>query len=142
LPPTQPSMAPIEPAPPVPLQRPRDATRPRAHATETVDAPVDPERALLDAARAAIDRQAWREAIATLRRHAKEFPGSALADEREALHIVVDCQLDPAEVKRARQRGTTFVVQHPGSALSRMVIDACRKPEGAPSVVDPFDAEP
>lgn len=145
LPRTQPSVPPIEHATtPIPVQRPRsDATRTRTRTTAAVAAPVDPERALLDEARAAIDRQAWREAVAALRRHAKEFPTSTLADEREALHIVVDCQLDPAEVTRARRRGAAFVVRHPASDLSRTVIAACRQETpDAPSGVDPFADSP
>lgn len=133
-----PVVTPMEPI--VPRQSARGRMASRTDASAQVPA-VDPERALLDEARAAIDRQAWREATAALRRHAKDFPSSALADEREALHIVVDCQLDPAEVTRARRRGTAFVVRHPGSELSRMVIGACRQETPtaeAPAVVDPF----
>jgi hypothetical protein len=98
----------------------------------TTSVPVEPksitttsleaELALMQDARAA---QAPAARLALLERHAREFAGGVLADEREVLRVETLCAL--GRVGDAEVRAAAFVAANPSHPLRSRVEPACEK---------------
>lgn len=98
----------------------------------TIPVPVEPksitttsleaELALMQDARAA---QAPAARLALLERHAREFAGGVLADEREVLRVETECAL--GRVGDAEARAAAFVAANPSHPLRSRVEPACEK---------------
>jgi len=86
------------------------------------------ERLLLDRARQALGRGDGEAAMAPLRRHARDFPAGALAQERDAMRVNALVLL--GETSRAVREGRAFHAQYPRS-LFGPVVDAALTTAGA-----------
>lgn len=123
----------------VPVQHASARATPRRKEPAVADAPVPDaptpvsEAALVREALAALDRRDWDAAATSLARHASEFPRGALAKEREALEIVVQCRRAPSEAARIRARD--FIVHTALSPHQPRILAACRASAG---VAEPF----
>jgi hypothetical protein len=115
-----PALAPQEPAPPLPLQRPRAAT-PAIDPAPQPDTSSD-ELVLVAAARTAIRDGEWKPALADLDEHARRFPSGVLAEERSALRAIVLCRSGAAD---ARTAVLAFNSSYPGSHHHRSIKAAC-----------------
>jgi hypothetical protein len=109
-----------------PAVQPRARTTATASATATATAAKDPslarERTLLDMARTALSRGDASGALASLDTHAREFPSSQLAEEREVLAIQA---LSSAGRKdEARKRASAFKARFVNSPLRSIVDEA------------------
>ena len=62
-------------------------------------------------------------AQALLERHAREFPGGALAEDRDALTVRALCQLGRAQ--EATRAAKSFLQDHPFSSLAASVRQSC-----------------
>jgi hypothetical protein len=71
------------------------------------------EQRLLDMARAAVARQAYSAALATLGEHATRFPRGRLAEERELLYV--QALAGSGNTAQASERAKAFERQFPGS---------------------------
>jgi hypothetical protein len=80
------------------------------------------ERALLDRARADIASGSFSNANSLLVRHAREFPGGQLAEEREAL--VIRLLVREGRIGEARVRAARFRQAHPRSIQLPGIADA------------------
>jgi outer membrane protein assembly factor BamD (BamD/ComL family) len=79
------------------------------------------QRALLDAARAALGGGDSAGALAALDTHERRFPNSVLSEEREALAI--KALAGAGRLAEARARGARFRSRYPNSIM-RPAIDA------------------
>ncbi len=98
--------------------RPRSTTPPDAAAADRLRAEV----ALMDRARAALDRGDANALWSMMDEHARRFPDGALREEREAWRAVAACRLTHAN---AAARATRFLDAHPRSAQAAKVRRAC-----------------
>jgi len=111
--------APVEPPAPQELdvrgdEPPREATpRPRER---TPRMSATGERELIDAARAALVRGRTANALATLRRHRREFPSGALVEERDALVILALAR--SGDGAQAATRAERFSRRYPRSIFA------------------------
>jgi hypothetical protein len=128
------SVAPLAPsvAPPEgsrvaarPVAAAKSAAEPRAVAP-AAPSPRDPglarERTLLDMARTALSRGDTAAALSAVDSHAREFPSSQLAEEREVLAI--QALASASRTAEARRRGAAFRASFPKSALLPIVEEA------------------
>jgi hypothetical protein len=88
---------------------------------------VTPERLALETgliarARAAAAKHDDAEAIALLRRHAREFPDGAMAEDRRAWLAIVQCR---SAVSAGRPAADAFLAAHPRSPYAERVRAAC-----------------
>ncbi|MEM6296898.1 MAG: hypothetical protein AAGA54_36880 [Myxococcota bacterium] len=131
---------PPAPRPSVPTPTPPGSVPPPAPARPPKPAPVpktlrEPEDALarelgvLRQARRAIREGRTADAKATLRAHALAHPDGQLAEERDALLVVVLCTLGESPTGR-----TAFEAAHPGSHHATAIATACEKT--SPAVTD------
>lgn len=98
-----------------------------ASPTPSASAPAkDPslarERNLLDMARTALSRGDTSSALSAVETHAKEFPRSQLAQEREVLAI--QALVSAGRVPEARRRAAAFHTAFPKSPLGAIVDEA------------------
>jgi hypothetical protein len=113
--------APVAPAVPAPVAAPA----PLVVAEEKAPDTLGEERALLDAARAAIAHGRLGEAQVLLSRHAQAFPAGRLVEEREALTIrLLVRQGHRAEASR---RAARFRQEHPHSIQQPNIDAALRR---------------
>ena len=77
------------------------------------------ERTLLDMARTALSRGDTTAALSSVDNHAREFPASQLAEEREVLAI--QALASAGRLPEARRRGAAFRTSFPKSALLPIV---------------------
>ena len=89
-----------------------------------IDSSLAAERRMLDAARAALVAGDATTGLATLARHAAQFPRGALAEERSAL--MVDALVAAGRYEEARRRADGFRARYPGSIFAASV-DAALK---------------
>jgi hypothetical protein len=125
-PPPEP-VPPREPPAPPPSALVADApVVPRADpAAKTAAPPLDPlqeERALLDGARAALERGEPEAALAATVRHERRFPNGILVQEREA--IAVRALLALGRNAAARARADRFRARYPNSVLLPAIASA------------------
>jgi hypothetical protein len=129
--------APTPPDLPTPLPAPEPipasssvSTRPRTPGPvptnrEPQNLPTDPlaaERSLVEMARAALTRGEPERAIATLRRHARQFPNGELTEEREGL--LVQALVGAQKYDQARERADQFKKRYPRSLFAPVVDQA------------------
>jgi hypothetical protein len=97
-----------------------------ATTTPAAPAPRDPglarERTLLDMARTALSRGDSTAALSAADTHAREFPSSQLAEEREVLAIQALAAANRSP--EARRRAAVFRMTYPKSALLPIVEEA------------------
>jgi hypothetical protein len=105
---------------------------PRSGSSAKMAAPVlDPlleERALLDGARAALERGEPEAALAATARHERRFPNGILAQEREA--IAVRALLALGRAGAARTRADRFRARYPNSVLLPAIASAVGEAPG------------
>jgi hypothetical protein len=94
---------------------PATAPTPAAASTASVSHGLAEERTLLDAARAAVEREDGPGALAATEEHARKYPGGVLAQEREA--IAVRALLLLGRIAEARARVSRFQASFPDSLL-------------------------
>ena len=102
--------------------RPKSASVPRQR-QESADASRDTfaeEIALIDTARQASTPEV---ALASLDRHAREFPDGVLKDDREALRAIVQCEL--GRVDQARQTTLALIERRPSSPVLQRIRKRC-----------------
>lgn len=129
------SAHPVTPAslPSMPVQTPSSITAPvtavaAPRDTPRRETPADAtsierdNRMMLDAKRQLASGDAA-TALATTEQHAREFPGSALADARSALRIEALCALD--KVEQARGEARIFTRARPGSPVTARIERSC-----------------
>jgi hypothetical protein len=109
----------------------RAVTTPAARAvpaTPASGAPKDPalarERTLLDMARTALGRGDATSALSAVDTHAREFPRSQLAEEREV--IAVQALAAAGRLPEAKRRAAAFHDAFPSSPLAAIVDEATR----------------
>jgi hypothetical protein len=113
---------PAEPAPlpPAPTERTREEpARPRA-------APQDPlaaELTLLHAAKEAWQEGQARSALELVQKHARLYPHSQLASEREALRVFALCGL--GRTSEAREAASVVLTKAPGSPFRAAIEESC-----------------
>lgn len=97
-----------------------------ASSVSAIPSPKDPslarERTLLDMARTALSRGDVSAALVSLDTHAREFPSSQLAQEREVLAI--QALAVGNRLPEARRRGAAFRASYPTSPLLPIVDEA------------------
>lgn len=108
-----------DPAPPRPSPRARAGSLEPKPTPDSRDS-LARELALLDAAREASSPRA---ALASLDRHAREFPGGMLTPERDALRAIALCELD--RVDEARTITLAWLAEHPASPFRDQLRDRC-----------------
>jgi RNA polymerase sigma-70 factor (ECF subfamily) len=118
----------VSPASPLPVAKTRAIARPKpklspAVAPATVVAGIDREARLLKRAKSQLASGNAADALSRLAEHEREFPGSRLADVRDAIRIDALCKSDKGIQARAEAR--LFSGRHPGSQLATAVRDAC-----------------
>ncbi len=120
------SVVPVVDVASLPAMTRADASAPRAGAAVDSATPLGRvalrlrERSLLESAQAALAHENPTEALATVTRHAVEFPKSDLAEERDALRIRALAKLGQCE--EARAATGRFVIVFPGS-LQRSALE-------------------
>lgn len=82
------------------------------------------ERVLLDMARTALARGDTASALSAVDSHAREFPSSQLAEEREVIAIQALAATNRTDA--AKQRADTFRKNHPNSVLLPIVEEATK----------------
>jgi hypothetical protein len=102
------------PQPPPPTRRPTPAP--------TLAEQLALETALLSRIRDAVDTGDDAEALALLRRHAREFPRGAMLEDRQALLAIVGCRSGAAT---ADDTAAAFVRAHARSPYAAAVRRAC-----------------
>jgi len=118
----EPTRPPAAPSRPTPALHARPVTTPAAPAQ--ADDGLAAERGLLEMARTALARGQTEGALATLRRHARQFPGGQLQEEREGL--LVQTLVAAGEYKEARERAARFTKLYPRSLFAPGVEQALR----------------
>jgi hypothetical protein len=108
------------PPPPVVAARPRPA--PPAAPPPEARSPAH-ERALVEAAQAALARDDAPGALAALARHAHDYPDGALAEEAAALRVQALARVDDAAAREAARR---FLEQYPESIHRAAIASALR----------------
>lgn len=108
---------PVEVAESAPVPPPKRATPPIPSARG-----LAAERGLLDIARAALARGDADEALASIDRHAREYPNGLLVEEREAMAIKALVALGRRE--EARRRAKRFEERFPNGLMLRTVKSA------------------
>ena len=139
-PPSPPMVAPPSPEPVpaalVPEPRPADETAPRPivsapsngrgsgepAAGRTRDAGLAAERNLIEIARTALARGRIDGALATLRRHARQYPKGQFVQERDSL--LVQALVAKGDYAQARERAARFRRQHSSSLFLPAVDQA------------------
>lgn len=128
---------PVVPQPPLPQAEPV-ATPPVARPTHSApssssaDVPTEPplpsvdELSILHRAQGALRRNPA-EALALGARHEREFPGGALAQEREV--IAIDALLRMGRSAEATARAQRFAARYPGSAHAQRVEQLLKNAE-------------
>ena len=106
---------------PQPKARPRKHPRPQPEAAKP--SALAAESALLGKARVASSSGRNRDALAALRKHAKQHPNGELAEVRRALEVRVLCQL--GRTAAARKAADRFLSRHKASALAGQVRSSC-----------------
>jgi hypothetical protein len=112
------SSAASAPSPPCNCPAPRAAPP----STQTRDADLAAERALLETARTALDRRDLGQALAIVESHARTYPRGRLVEEREAL--AVQALLLDARYDQVRRRGAAFLKRYPRSLFGPAVEEA------------------
>ncbi|EDM76536.1 hypothetical protein PPSIR1_23314 [Plesiocystis pacifica SIR-1] len=92
---------------------------------------VAAELALIEAARAA---EGPRAVIERLEAHAREFPEGLLADERELLWTLADCER--GQLDAATTRARSFIERRPSSPLVDRMLHACPELEARMTKAD------
>jgi hypothetical protein len=82
------------------------------------------ERALIEQARTALAREKYTAAVEALERHAREFPGGELEEERESLQIQALVGLERFD--QARKAAARFRRRFPRSIFTAVVDEALR----------------
>jgi len=98
------------------------ATAKASSAPPAKDPSLARERNLLDMARTALSRGDTSSALSAIDTHAKEFPKSQLAQEREVLAI--QALAGAGRMPEARQRAASFRAAYPKSPLVSIVDEA------------------
>jgi hypothetical protein len=116
----QPIVAAEAPSPAPPVSEPRGDVRPRAAAPQD---PLSAELTLLHTA-----RQAWQDgkpqlALDLAQKHARLYPRSQLASERDALRVFALCGLD--RTSEARDLASALLARAPGSPLRASLEQSC-----------------
>ncbi len=112
----------VEPEPaPNKIRRPR--AKSPADPSPSVDATLEAELALLKSAQSALAAGNAARALQQLDRHAKSFPDSMLAEEREVARIEALCDLGKTTKVTAAKKA--FARKFPGSPLSGRAKSAC-----------------
>ncbi len=106
---------------PQPKARPRKHPRPQPEAAKP--SALAAESALLGKARVASSSGRNCDALAALRKHAKQHPNGELAEVRRALEVRVLCQL--GRTAAARKAADRFLSRHKASALAGQVRSSC-----------------
>src|SRR5262249_48852305 len=89
---------------------------------------LDSERAIVGAAKAAIKRGDFADALVQLGQHAARYPTGIMAEDREALRVVTLCRLGRAsEAATAR---TKVLARWPSSMHAARVRAACPDEDG------------
>jgi outer membrane protein assembly factor BamD (BamD/ComL family) len=88
------------------------------------------ERAVLDRARAALERQDGGAALAATREHERRFPHGLLEQEREAMAVRARVQLGRRD--EARNRVDRFRARFPGSVLTPALEGQLAPPVASP----------
>jgi RNA polymerase sigma factor (sigma-70 family) len=120
---------------PAPVEDVAPAAAPRASAAPVAAPGADDlprEVALVDGARARLAADAPAEALALLAEHAREFPGGALADAREATRAEALCRR--GEVAAAEAVARELLADHPGSSIARRLEKFRCRVDGTPGV--------
>jgi TolA-binding protein len=89
---------------------------------QTRDTGLAAERNLIEIARTALARGHIDAALATLRRHARQYPQGKLSEERDSL--LVQALVAKGDYAQARERATRFRRQHPSSLFLPAVDQA------------------
>jgi TolA-binding protein len=89
---------------------------------QTRDTGLAAERNLIEIARTALARSHIDGALATLRRHARQYPKGQLSEERDSL--LVQALVAKGDYAQARERATRFRRQHPNSLFLPAVVQA------------------
>jgi hypothetical protein len=97
------------------------SSAPAASSTESPDATLARERAILDVARTAVGRGDAPHALEAVEHHQREFPHGQLVEEREAIAIQALARL--ARFDEAHARASRFHRRYPHSVLLP-VVDA------------------
>ncbi len=107
--------------------RARPTPAPAAGGTVAVQTPssLDRESALIASAQAALKRGDGKTAAAKLAAHARRFPRGIMAEDREALAVIVRCRGGDASAKAARNE---FLRRWPRSVHAVRVRAACADP--------------
>jgi len=113
------------PAPGVATEEPRAAELSRRGPAPAVADELRAEVALMDRARAALERDDARVLLRLTGEHARRFPAGALVEEREAWQAIAGCRLGDAG---ASARADRFLRTHPRSAQADKVRRACEPP--------------
>ncbi|MEM7606942.1 MAG: hypothetical protein AAF411_16420 [Myxococcota bacterium] len=103
-----------------------ERARPQRREPAPGRANIAAERAMIDAAQAALRRGEPRLALSTLERHRREFSRGALVEEREGLRVLALLRVDETRGRRAAER---FRRRYP-SSLFRSAIERSLR-EGA-----------
>ena len=80
------------------------------------------ERNVIEIARTALARGRIDGALATLRRHARQYPKGQLGEERDSL--LVQAMVAKGDYAQARERATRFRRQHPSSLFAPAIEQA------------------
>lgn len=122
--PPTPSVSP-QPVPPPLLEPAVEEATPRRPSKPATTPPNDDlvrELALLRQARLAMREEALDRAAAALREHGSDFPSGQLAEDRDALWVIVRCHKDAKNTGRA-----AFEAAHPSSHHLVAIRAACEK---------------
>ncbi|MBL4686176.1 MAG: hypothetical protein JKY37_16400 [Nannocystaceae bacterium] len=111
-------------APPHPRKRPDPVSDPASvpPTAPPVDDRLQRETALMLVARDQLSAEQWEALIATLARHATQFPEGSMKPERKAWEAISRCGLRDA---RGTSAGEAFITRYPRSALADKVRRAC-----------------
>jgi hypothetical protein len=117
--------APVEPAPrPVPAPTHPQRVLGEQETERAKDRGLAAERKWIEMARTALARGRVDGALAALRRHARQYPGGQLAEERDSL--LVQALVAKGDYAQARAQAARFGRQHPQSLFSPAIEQALR----------------
>jgi hypothetical protein len=108
-----------EPASPAPEPTPQPRTRAPANSQDALARELD----LLHAAQAAWREGSARKTLELVRAHSARFPGSSLALERDALHVLALCQLN--RHRAARSLAARWLKRFGHSPLRTAIEQSC-----------------